>query len=84
MSCHPVTTLRTLALAALLGALLAGCSDIYFDRRDTIALGAGDAIAANQRDADGRSVAARQRQPQHRLQRREDADRASSAIAPTA
>jgi hypothetical protein len=32
-----------------LGALLAGCSDpgLYFDRRDTIALSAGDAIAAN-------------------------------------
>jgi len=32
----------------MLGALLAGCSDIYFDRRETIALGAGDAVAANQ------------------------------------
>ena len=31
-----------------LGALLAGCSDIYFDRRETIALGAGDAVAANE------------------------------------
>jgi hypothetical protein len=27
--------------------LLAGCSDLYFDRRETIALGAGDALAAN-------------------------------------
>ena len=26
---------------------LAGCSDIYFDRRETIALGADDAVAAN-------------------------------------
>jgi len=33
----------------MLGALLAGCSsDIYFDRRETVALGAGDAVAANQ------------------------------------
>jgi hypothetical protein len=39
---------RGVAAAALLGALLAGCSDIYFDRRDTIALGGGDSIAANE------------------------------------
>ena len=39
---------RGVAAAVLLGALLAGCSDIYFDRRETIALGAGDAVAANQ------------------------------------
>ena len=38
---------RKLAAAAALAALLAGCSDIYYDRRDTIALGAGDDIAAN-------------------------------------
>ena len=31
-----------------LGTMLGGCSDIYYDRRDTIALGAGDAIAANE------------------------------------
>ena len=40
---------RGVAAAVMLGALLAGCSsDIYFDRRDSIALGAGDAVAANQ------------------------------------
>jgi hypothetical protein len=39
---------RAIAAAVALGALLAGCSDIYYDRRETIALGAGDAIAANQ------------------------------------
>jgi hypothetical protein len=39
---------RAIAATVLLGALLAGCSDIYFDRRETIALGAGDAVAANQ------------------------------------
>jgi hypothetical protein len=39
---------RGVAAAVLLGALLAGCSDIYFDRRDTIALGGGDSIAANE------------------------------------
>jgi len=32
----------------MLGALLAGCSDVYFERRESIALGAGDAVAANQ------------------------------------
>jgi hypothetical protein len=37
------------AAAATLGLWLAGCSDTgkYLDRRDSIALGAGDAIAAN-------------------------------------
>jgi hypothetical protein len=39
---------RGVAAAVMLGALLAGCSDIYFDRRESIALGAGDAVAANQ------------------------------------
>jgi hypothetical protein len=31
----------------LLGAMLGGCSDLYWDRRDTIAFHAGDAPAAN-------------------------------------
>src|SRR5580704_17712341 len=39
---------RGIAAALLFGMLLAGCSDVYFDRRDTIALGGGDAVAANQ------------------------------------
>ena len=39
---------RGVAAAVMLGALLAGCSDIYFDRRESIALGAGNAVAANQ------------------------------------
>jgi hypothetical protein len=39
---------RAVAAAVMLGALLAGCSDIYFERREAIALGAGDAVAANQ------------------------------------
>jgi hypothetical protein len=29
----------------LLAAMLAGCSDIYYDRRDTVSFGAHDAIA---------------------------------------
>ena len=37
--------MRALALAAVLAAL-SGCAE-YFDRRDTIALGAGDAIATD-------------------------------------
>jgi hypothetical protein len=42
-------TRLAVAATVMLGALLAGCSsDIYFDRRDSIALGAGDAVAANQ------------------------------------
>jgi hypothetical protein len=39
---------RPLAAAVIFGALLAGCSDLYYDRRETIALSAGDAIAANE------------------------------------
>ncbi len=31
-----------------LGAMLGGCSDIYYDRRETVALGADDAVATNQ------------------------------------
>jgi hypothetical protein len=38
---------RTIAAAVALGALLAGCSDIYLDRRETISLGAENAVAAN-------------------------------------
>ncbi len=34
--------------AAGLSVWLAGCSDIYLDRRETIALGAGDAVAGNE------------------------------------
>jgi hypothetical protein len=39
-------TLRALALVALL-ATLAGCSE-YLDRRETISLGGGDAVATNE------------------------------------
>jgi hypothetical protein len=38
---------RAIAAAVSLGAALAGCSDIYYARRDTIALSAGDSVAAN-------------------------------------
>jgi hypothetical protein len=55
--CRPKTKLGTDRAARLiaaavavigLGISLAGCSDIYTDRRETIALGAGDDIAANE------------------------------------
>jgi hypothetical protein len=37
------------AVAAIgFGASIAGCSDIYLDRRDTVALSGGDAVAANE------------------------------------
>jgi hypothetical protein len=39
---------KAIAAAIGLGALVGGCSDIYYDRRETIALGAGDALATNQ------------------------------------
>jgi hypothetical protein len=37
----------TMGLIVLAGALLAGCSDIYFDRRETVALGAEDHLDSN-------------------------------------
>ena len=48
--CRPETSgVRAIAAALALGALLAGCSDpgLYLDRRDTIALSGGNAVAAN-------------------------------------
>jgi len=47
MSCQSRTSLRIIAPAFVLGTLLAGCSDIYFDRREGIVPAAGDAIATN-------------------------------------
>ena len=45
MSCKPRT--RAMAAVVVLSTTVAGCSDMYFDRRDMVSLGAGDAIAAN-------------------------------------
>lgn len=53
--CRPETepaterVMRMIAATVLLGAALAGCSNpgLYLDRRDTIALSGGDAVAAN-------------------------------------
>ena len=47
MSCQSRISSRVIAPAILLGALLAGCSDIYFDRRETIVPVTGDSIAVN-------------------------------------
>src|SRR5215212_2731463 len=38
---------KLLIVSMLLGVTLGGCSDIYFDRRDTISLVSGEAMAAN-------------------------------------
>ncbi len=49
MSCPSNTKATTLALSALaLSCALSGCSDIYFDRRETVVPYAGDAKAINQ------------------------------------
>jgi hypothetical protein len=37
----------TMAFVIVAGTMLAGCSDIYFDRRETVALGADDHIATD-------------------------------------
>jgi hypothetical protein len=39
--------IKGMAAAVMIGAAVAGCSEIYIDRRETIALGAGDGIATN-------------------------------------
>jgi hypothetical protein len=38
---------QSLLLGTMLGVTLGGCSDLYFDRRDTISLASGEAMAAN-------------------------------------
>jgi hypothetical protein len=38
---------KLLAGAVLLAAMLGGCSDLYWDRRDSVAFWGGDAPAAN-------------------------------------
>jgi hypothetical protein len=39
--------IKTLAAVVAVGAALGGCSDIYWDRRETVALGANDAVETN-------------------------------------
>jgi len=38
---------RALAAIIGLGAIVGGCSDIYYDRRETVLFGADNAVAAN-------------------------------------
>ena len=40
--------MRIIAGAVLLASILAGCSDIYYDRRETVSFAAGDALASAQ------------------------------------
>ena len=47
MSSRPRTRAAALAAVALGCAALGGCSDLYLDRRETVALHAGDAMAVN-------------------------------------
>jgi hypothetical protein len=46
MDCR-VTPRAALALALVVASMLSACSDIYYDRRETVALGADDHIASN-------------------------------------
>ena len=59
--------------ARRLGTMLAGCSDLYFERRETIALGARIATPTGWRRRSIRGRAAWP--PPDRLQRQQDADR---------
>jgi hypothetical protein len=47
MSCYSPRT-RAVAATVLLGSVLAGCSDLYYDRRETVSFAANDAIASAQ------------------------------------
>jgi hypothetical protein len=38
--------IRIVAGAVLLASILAGCSDIYYDRRETVSFAAGNAVAS--------------------------------------
>jgi hypothetical protein len=39
--------IRALGAVLVFSTVLASCSDLYYDRRETVAFGAGDAVAAN-------------------------------------
>jgi hypothetical protein len=38
---------RAIAAVVVIASAVAGCSEMYYDRRETVALGAGDAVATN-------------------------------------
>jgi hypothetical protein len=41
------TCVRALGAALVLSSVLTACSDLYYDRRETMTFGAGDAVAAD-------------------------------------
>lgn len=41
------SAIKRFAAAVLVNAALAGCSDIYYDRRDGVSITSGDALATN-------------------------------------
>jgi hypothetical protein len=45
--CSRTACVRPAGALVALAALLAGCSDLYLDRRETVALNADDAVASN-------------------------------------
>ena len=46
--CSPsATNMRMLGAGLAFAVILGGCSDIYYDRRESIAFSAGDALATN-------------------------------------
>jgi hypothetical protein len=45
--CARKISVRIATLGVIAASTLAGCSDIYFTRRETVASGAGDAVASN-------------------------------------
>ena len=45
---RPCAKRRIVAGAVLLASLLTGCSDIYYDRRETVSFAAGDSVATAQ------------------------------------
>jgi hypothetical protein len=42
-----MTAVRTVAAVLIIGTFAGSCSDLYLDRRETVALGAADAVAVN-------------------------------------
>jgi hypothetical protein len=38
---------RAIAAVVVIASAVAGCSEMYYDRRETVALGAGNAVATN-------------------------------------
>jgi hypothetical protein len=45
--CIEMPAMRALAAIVGLSAVLAACSDLYYDRRETVLFGADDAVASN-------------------------------------